>query len=130
METKVVVHTLEGRIVKGVTHDFRPGTNAFHILPAEGGGVPMPFQIDRIKALFFVKDFLGDSSYDPPPGFGPATARGRRCVVTFHDGEVIFGSSPDYEDEAPGFTLYPSDPADNNERIYVSRAAVKSIDLP
>jgi hypothetical protein len=130
VESKVVVHALGGHIIKGVTQDFRPGRTRFHVLPAEGGGVPRPVQLEDIKALFFVKDFQGDSDYDPPPDFGPAPDRGRRCIVTFEDGEVILGSTPDYEEGAAGFTLYPSDPADNNERIYVSRRAVTSIDFP
>lgn len=130
LEHKIVAHTRDGRIVKGLTHDFDPARELFHVLPAEGGGVPLRLRVPELKALFFVKDWLGNREYSAPAGFGPGTPRGRRIVVTFSDGEVIFGFSPDYAPEAPGFTLYPSDPADNNERLFVSTAAVKEIQFP
>ncbi|UCF66698.1 MAG: hypothetical protein JSV80_13035 [Acidobacteriota bacterium] len=130
MEHKVVAHTLDGRILKGITHDFDPGRERFHILPTEGGGVPIGLRVEQLKALFYVKDYLGNREYDPPPGFGTAPSRGRRCVVTFIDGEVIFGTSPDYVQGATGFTLFPSDTADNNVRIFVCRDAVQSVEFP
>ena len=130
MENKVVAHTIDGRIHKGVTRDFDAGREFFHLLPAEGGGVPLRIEVARLKALFYVKDFLGNKEYDPPPGFGTGKAPGRRCVVTFHDGEVIFGFTPDYVKSCGGFTLIPSDPADNNEKIFVSQGSVKQIQFP
>ncbi|GAB4222244.1 MAG: hypothetical protein Kow0062_18730 [Acidobacteriota bacterium] len=129
-EYKVVVHRADGTILKGITHDFQPGVREFHLLPAEGGGVPQRVALDEIKGVFFVRDWLGNREYDPPPGFGPAPVRGRRAVVTFEDGEVIHGSTPDFDESAPGFTLYPSDPEDNNVRIWVSARAVRSIEFP
>ena len=41
MEQKIVVHVRGGAVHKGVTHDFSPGQTSFHVLPAEGGGVPL-----------------------------------------------------------------------------------------
>ncbi len=127
MEQKVVAHTRDGRIHKGVTGDFAAGREFFHLLPAEGGGVPQRIDLSSLKALFYVRDFLGNREYDPPPGFGPAKSPGRKCVVTFDDGEVIFGFAVNYDESAPGFTLIPSDPEDNNEKIYVVRSAIKTI---
>jgi len=40
---------------------------------------------------------------------------------------VIFGSTPDHVEGAAGFTLYPSDPEDNNVRLFVVQRAVKEI---
>ncbi len=34
MENKVVAHMRDGSIQKGITHDFRPDAEAFHLLPA------------------------------------------------------------------------------------------------
>ena len=126
-EHKVVVHRIDGKILKGITHDFVAGRSVFHLLPAAGGGVPVRVALDEVKGVFFVRDWLGNREYDPPPGFGPGPVHGRRVVVTFEDGEVIHGSTPDFDESAPGFTLYPSDPADNNVRIYVNARAVRSI---
>ncbi len=129
VEQKVVVHTLEGQIHKGVTRDFRPDCESFFLLPAEGGGIPRRFECDGLKALFYVKDFIGNREYNPPPGFGTAATTGQRCVVTFSDGEVVYGSTPDYDEGAMGFTLYPSDAEDNNEKIFVFRAALSEFRL-
>jgi len=130
VENKVVAHMKDGTIHKGYTRDFDPSRERFHLLPAEGGGVPVPLELGQLKALFYVKDYLGNRDYDPPPGFGEAKPQGRRCVVTFEDGELIYGSTPDYDPQAPGFTLLPSDPADNNVKLFVSAAAVSRIDFP
>jgi hypothetical protein len=130
VENKVVAHMKDGTIRKGYTRDFDPQRARFHLLPAEGGGVPVALELSELKALFYVKDYLGNRDYDPPAGFGPAHPQGRRCIVTFEDGEVIFGSTPDYGPETPGFTLYPSDPADNNVKLFVSTSAVLQIEFP
>jgi hypothetical protein len=130
VENKVVAHMKNGTVLKGYTRDFDPTRARFHLLPAEGGGVPMPLELNQLKALFYVKDYLGNRDYDPPAGFGPAHPQGRRCVVTFGDGEVIFGSTPDYAPDAPGFTLFPSDPEDNNVKIFVASGAVQKIEFP
>ncbi len=129
-ENKIVAHTRGGRIVKGLTHDFDPAQEFFHVLSAEGGGIPVRLRTADLKALFYVKDFLGNRDYNAPRRFGVASPRGRRCVVTFADGEVIFGFTPDYDERAVGYTVYPSDPDDNNEKLFVVAAAVKSIDFP
>lgn len=129
-QSKIVAHARDGRVVKGLTSDFDPGRENFHVLPAEGGGVPQRLALGELKALFFVKDWLGNRAYNPPPGFGPARPRGRRCVVTFDDGEVIFGSTPDWSEGSTGFTLYPSDPADNNESLFVCSSAVRDVQFP
>ena len=39
MEQKIVVNMRGGAVHKGVTHDFSPKQDAFHVLPAEGGGL-------------------------------------------------------------------------------------------
>jgi hypothetical protein len=129
-ESKIVAHTRDGRIIKGLTLDFDPAREGFHVLPAEGGGIPVRLTVAELKALFYVRDWLGNRDYRPPSGFGHANPPGRRCVVTFHDGEVIFGFTPDYDAAGVGFSLYPSDPADNNERIFVVAGAVQEVRFP
>ncbi len=60
MENRVVVHMRDGAVHKGVTHDFDPARSSFYLLPAEGGGVPHRVEIETMKALFYVKDYLGN----------------------------------------------------------------------
>lgn len=130
VQNKVVAHLDDGRIIKGITHDFDPLREAFHVLSAEGGGIPQTVRIDGLKALFYVKDFLGNREYDPPDGFGSAFSRGKRCIVTFFDGEVIFGSTPDFNEGGVGFHLYPADPEDNNVKIFVPSRSARAVEFP
>jgi hypothetical protein len=105
MENKVVVHLKNGEIHKGITHDFDPEEEAFHLLPAEGGGVPLRLEVEEMKALFYVKDYLGD-------------------------GEVVYGVLPEFNEQGRGFFLVPTDPDDNNVRIFVVRSSVQRLEFP
>ena len=60
-ERKIVVHMVGGTIHKGITLDFGPDRSDFHLLPAEGGGVPVRIRVGEMKALFYVKDYLAES---------------------------------------------------------------------
>jgi hypothetical protein len=47
MENKIVIHMKGGTVHKGITQDFDPTTRSFHLLPAEGGGVPVRIEIEN-----------------------------------------------------------------------------------
>jgi hypothetical protein len=128
MEQKIVVHTKQGRIYKGVTQDFAPEREGFHFLPNEGGGVPMTLRIDDLKALFWVKDYLGNRNFVARRGFDEKVP-GQRAVVAFQDGEEIWGTLDDYEEGTLGFFLIPADREDNNIRIFVVRSSLKELRL-
>jgi len=127
MENKVVAHLKDGRIHKGITHDFDPEGRAFHILPAEGGGVPIRLLIEEMKALFYVKDWLGNREFVAQRGFERAEESGRRVIVTFADGETVYGVVGRFDEKTQGFFLAPADPEDNNVRIFVVRSSVGSL---
>jgi hypothetical protein len=130
MENKVVAHLKDGRIFKGITHDFDPDEAAFHLLPAEGGCIPMRVALEDMKALFYVKDFLGNKDFVARARFDGSAPEGRKVIVTFSDGEVVFGISRVSEDRPRGFFLSPADPEDNNARIFVVRSSVRTIQFP
>jgi hypothetical protein len=128
MEQKIVVHMRDGAIHKGVTHDFEPKQPTFHLLPAEGGGVPLRVQIDGMKAMFWVKDYLGNRDFVARRDFDPAKPPlGRRAVLTFVDGETIWGAVTDDDAGAPGFFFVPSDDRDNNIKIFIVRTSLKEM---
>jgi hypothetical protein len=127
MENKVVAHLKDGRIHKGLTHDFDPDEPTFHLLPAEGGGVPVRLNIEDMKALFYVKDYFGNREFVPRHRFDSAADGARRAIVTFTDGEVIYGISHASDEMPRGFFLSPADPDDNNVRIFVVRSSVRSL---
>ena len=128
MEQKIVVHTKEGMIHKGVTQNFDPMKPIFHFLPAEGGGVPMRLELDEMKALFWVRDYIGNRHFVARRRFSQ-DERGRRAIVTFRDGEEIWGTLEAEDEDGIGFFLDPADKEDNNIRIFVIRSALKDLRL-
>ena len=129
MENKIVVHLKDGTIHKGVTNDFRPEERLFHLLPAEGGGIPVRIVIEDMKALFYVKDYMGNRDFVARRQFDEARRSGRKAILTFTDGEMIWGSVADDDEDSPGFFFFPGDPQDNNIRIFVVRSSLKEMRL-
>jgi hypothetical protein len=128
MEQKIVAHTKAGAVHKGVTQDFDPDEVTFHILPAEGGGVPLRLRVDDMKALFWVKDYIGNRQFVARKEFESVAAE-RRAIVTFEDGEEIWGTLGREAEGGAGFFLTPADKGDNNVRIFVVRSALKELRL-
>lgn len=127
MEQKVVVHMKQGSIHKGITHDFDPTVESFHLLPAEGGGVPIRVSVREMKALFWVRDYLGNRHFVARRDFGGVDGKGHKAIVTFEDGEEIWGTLEGDGEEGAGFFLFPADRRDNNVRIFVNRSALKEL---
>jgi hypothetical protein len=126
---RVVAHLMDGRLVKGTTQDFFPNRPVFHILPAQGGQ-PVEIRTRQLKALFFVKDFVGNNARRDVGGFieAPAeTAQGKKLAVRFKDGEFFCGYSLTYSPEREGFFVFPADAGVNNLRVYVLTAAAAEI---
>ncbi len=128
MENKIVVHMKDGEIHKGVTHDFNPVLAEFHLLPAEGGGVPLRIRCDDMKAMFYVKDYIGNRDFVARKQFDDAKQQARRAVLTFEDGEEMWGTLGEGADEdSQGFYFFPVDPEDNNVRVFVIRSSLKEM---
>ena len=127
MEQKLVVHKKDGKIYKGITQDFDPANEAFHFLPAEGGGIPMRMTLSETKALFWVKDYIGNRQFVARHSFDQTDRPGERTIVTFEDGEEIWGTLTGDADGKLGFFLIPADAEDNNVRIFVVRSALKDM---
>jgi len=127
---KVVARFIDGRVLKGVTADFYPAKDVFHVsvAGAPAGSDPVEVHATELKALFFVKDFAGDPEYHERKGFDPQRPpAGRRIRVVFVDGEVLVGTTMGYQPGRPGFFLEPADPSSNNERCYVVAAATQEV---
>jgi len=127
----VVARYRTGQVVKGYTRDFFPERPLFHVLQ-RGSQVAVPVKTAELKALFFVRDLMGNKLRHknrrfPAVDAGPQV--GRRIAVVFEDGELIVGHSQTYGPEKAGFFVFPADPNGNNIRIYVLRAATKQVKL-
>jgi len=126
---KVVVHSMGGKLLKGTTQDFFPNRPLFHVLPIDGNP-PVEVKTKQLKAVFFVKDYVGQAQRRDIRGFLNApgeTAQGKKLAVRFKDGELLCGYSLSYSPDRDGFFMFPSDSGSNNTRIYVITAACAEV---
>ena len=82
----------------------------------------------KVKAIFFVKSFEGQSERDELKFFSHAPiVHGIWTQVHFLDGEVVEGivHNSMHHLVDPGFFLIPTDPGSNNKLIYVTKSALK-----
>jgi hypothetical protein len=64
---KVVVRYSDGRIIKGGTKDFFPNRNRFHLsLADKPSREAVEVFVNDLKAVYIVRDFIGDPSYQKP----------------------------------------------------------------
>jgi len=121
----VVVRFVDGRLLRGYTNDFTASRSQLHLSPSAGASDDrLLVPLGSVKALFFVKDLAGDPTRVDRAIFdGPSS--GRRIEVTFNDGEVLLGSTLNYDPARQGFFLYPADANGNNVRVYAISAAVR-----
>jgi hypothetical protein len=127
---KIVVRYASGKTLKGYSQDFSPTAPHFHVRPNEavGSGTGQQVLLRDLKAIFFVKNFSGDNSYEERKTFVAGKAlSGKKIEVTFKDGEVLVGTTTGYDAQRPGFFLFPADDKTNNTRMFVVTAAVKGV---
>ena len=134
LKKKVVVKYQNGEIIKGWVEEFQLDRNYFIFYPLIEYGQEERVEInfDSLKAVFFVKDFIGDKNYKKVRTFDvelKITPSQRKLIVIFKDGENLYGTSHDYGKYKVGFFVYPIDPKDNSDRICVVHSAVESIRL-
>jgi hypothetical protein len=134
LKRKAVVKYQNGEIIKGWVEDFKPERESFILYPlieySEEERIEIEFS--SLKAVFFVKDFIGDKNYQKVRTFNvdiKITPSQRKLIVNFLDGEHLYGTSHSYGRYKVGFFVYPIDPKDNSERIFVVHSAVESVRL-
>ena len=127
--SKIVVRYQSGKILKGYTQNFFPNKPLFHInlLGASGSGQLVEVMVEELKAVFYVRDFMGNPKHVDKKQLDPGErSQGRLMEVTCKDGEVIAGTTTGYDPKRTGFFLFPIDPSSNNERIFMVTSAVKT----
>ncbi|HWB82745.1 MAG TPA: hypothetical protein VG675_01310 [Bryobacteraceae bacterium] len=99
------------------------------LLSAEGNVAIVPYS--EIKLISFVRDF--DSAGPPERQVFHTRPKMEGLWISFRlrDGEVMEGVMPNnlLQVETHGFSLIPPDPYSNNQRIFVPRAALQSIEV-
>ena len=131
VQNRVVARYLDGRTLKGQTADFLPTKSVFHVIPSPQAGTSIQVvevKLADLKAVFFVKDLVGDAAYNESRAFTPdVRPQGRKVQVEFSDGEMIVGTTMGYQPDRSGFFVVPVDPKSNNDRCFVVMAAVKAV---
>jgi hypothetical protein len=126
---KLVVHYLDGRLLKGYGRDLQATRGSLELCNDPDGPdesrITIPFA--HLKAVFFVQDFAGNPDHLARPDADDAAARGRRVTVTFVDGEVLRGATLGYSQNAPGFFVSPLDSTSNNTRMFVLAGAIRHV---
>lgn len=127
---KIVVRYANGKILKGYTQSFFPKKPTFLVFPSSESTTNQASEvhISDLKALFFVRDFQGNPSYDEHKKFlEDKRPIGRKVEVIFKDGEVLVGTTVGYDPHRSGFFLYPADPQSNNLRVFAVSASVRKV---
>ncbi len=126
---RVVARYSDGRLMKGFTQDFFPTKERFHLTAADNpSGGPIEVSINDLKAIFMVRDFIGDPLYKERNKYlEEEKPSGRKIEVTFKDGEILVGSTLGYDPKRQGFFIFPADPMSNSIRAYVVSFAVEKV---
>jgi hypothetical protein len=126
---KVVVRYVAGDLIKGFTQDFFPNKGSFHVFPVDQSpSRSIEVSMRDLKAVFVVRDFLGNSQYNEQKKFREADRpSGKKVEIAFADGEVMVGSTLGYDRNRPGFFIVPADPNSNNIRVYAVSSAIKEV---
>jgi hypothetical protein len=99
------------------------------LLSAQGNVSIVPYE--EIKTISFVRDFEGGGETGRSVFNTRPKMEGLWVSLQFRDGEVIEGIMPNnlLQLEPYGFTVIPPDPYSNNQRVFIPRAAVQSVEV-
>jgi hypothetical protein len=136
IQNLVVARYRDGKMIRGMTHDFGPQKKVFHVSTVEKHGKTVNGKVfevflSELKAVFFVKSLEGRQDPHSPKGLmdekleAPGLMKVR---VTFFDGEILVGTTHGYTPEREGFFIAPLERDSNNLRIFVISSAVKSVE--
>ena len=127
---KVVVHTIQGEVIKGFTGDFSKDKPSF-LLSSEDGAIRINqiIKLENLKAVFFVKTFDGNFLHKTMHYFKSDDSYGKKVLVTFKDGEKFYGrvEAMHSDPEDTGFFIFPLDTRSNTVRAFLINSFVESV---
>ncbi len=126
IRSKIVARYNNQQVVKGYSNNFFPNKLFFHLESPDGDSHRI--DMDKLKAVFFTKDFEGNKNRKDDYSHEVRGA-GRKMRVEFNDGEVVIGFSLGYSPERLGFFLTPADVNGNNERIFVLNESSNKVEF-
>ena len=116
IRSKIVARFNDQKVLKGYCNNFFPNKLFFHLETPDGDSHRV--DMEKLKAVFFTKDFDGDKNRKDDYSHEVRGA-GRKIRVEFNDGEVVIGYTLGYSPDRLGFFITPADVNGNNERIFV-----------
>ncbi|MBI3611247.1 MAG: hypothetical protein HY204_11190 [Nitrospirae bacterium] len=132
MDQKIVVRFQNGKIMKGYSHDFFPNKDSFHlnVLDQPPDKKPIEITVSQLKAIFFVKNFVGRKGYQELKDFSgiEKSAYGKKVIVQFKDGELLYGVTQGFSPNRSGFFLFPADQQSNNQKVFIVQSFVTKIE--
>lgn len=117
MINKIVIRYANGKLRKGMTSDFFPNKDIFH-LNDRSDGKTYEIKVRDLKAVFFVKSFEGDPKHNVKLNV-ERSGLGKRILIRFKDGETMVGYTQGYAPDRTGFIFFPADAGCNNEKAFV-----------
>ena len=122
---KVIIRTRDKRVFRGFSKADLINDQV-QLIDAKGN--QQQFDLQELKAVFFVKDFEGDSDYRVVRFVrGSAVPQWLWAQATFFDGETIEGRVRNGLSlfDNRGVFLWLSDEESNNEVVFVVRSALR-----
>ena len=109
------------------TSYLQPG--GVDLLSAQGNVSTVPYE--DIKTISFVRDFEGSGETGRRVFITRPKMEGLWVSLQFRDGDVLEGIMPNnlLQLEPYGFTVIPPDPYSNQQRVFIPRAAVRSVEV-
>ncbi len=126
---KAIVRRYDKEPLAGYVNPFSYlQSGGVELISAQGNVASVPYE--EIKSISFVRDF--DSREADRRVFNTRPRiEGLWVSFQFRDGEVLEGVMPNnlLQVEHQGFTVIPPDPYSNNQRIFIPRAALRSVEV-
>jgi hypothetical protein len=125
---KVVVRFKDKTLLKGTISNFSPFfLSYFQLVQLELlNGDSVIVNIDKIKAVFFVKSFEGNKEYKYKYD-DELSCIGDKITLTFDDGEKMVGYTEDLDYSRQGYFITPADVNGNNKHVFASKSAIDSV---
>ena len=136
VQNLVVARYRDGKMIRGITHDFGPRKKVFHVNPTGEKGYRVgkkSFRIffSELKAVFFVKNLEGRGNLPSLEGYLEQKSKLPNSLkekVTFFDGEILEGTTYGYTPDREGFFMVPQERDCNHLRVFVISSAVRKIE--
>lgn len=122
----IIARSKQGQLIPGYLEKGRLLTRGV-LKMSDLNGEPLPVELEKLKGVFFVRDFAGNRDYlEEKTMQAPPDRRGLTVRVRFEDNESLEGIAENSLEllVASGFFFWPADPKSNNKLIYVVKSAL------